>query len=217
MLSDPLNSRVRNMLDDAKVTVQSLIECPEIELWLVDPQPMRRQFTQAEILAIQNYPAYWAFCWASGQVLARFILDHPELVTGKKVMDFGAGSGVVGIAASLAGAKEVICCDIDDDALLACQHNAELNGVKCRVHGDLTDFHESLDLLIAADVLYDQANLPLLDLFLEKSSQVLVADSRVRNFNFPPYTFLKRVCSCTVPDLDELDEFRAVNLYQARL
>jgi predicted nicotinamide N-methyase len=176
---------------------------------------MQRRFSQDEILAIQAYPAYWAFCWASGQVLARYILDNPELVRNKRVMDFGAGSGVVAIACAMAGAKQVIACDIDPDALLSCQENAALNNVDYELHGDLFEFDQELDLLIAADVLYDKANLPLLNIFLEKAPEVLVADSRVKNFDFPPYQAIGRIDSFTVPDLDELDEFRLVNLYSA--
>ena len=112
-----LNRCIQNMLKDATVTAQFLPQCEEIKLWLVDPKPMQRPFSQEEILAIQAYPAYWAFCWASGQVLARYILDNPEIVKNKRVMDFGAGSGVVAIAAIMAGAKQVIACDIDPDAL----------------------------------------------------------------------------------------------------
>ena len=201
------------MLPDAYLSKQSLPQCNEIKLWLVDPIPMQRRFSQDEILAIQAYPAYWAFCWASGQVLARYILDNPELVRDKRVMDFGAGSGVVAIACVMAGAKQVIACDIDPDALLSCQENAKLNNVDYELHGDLFEFDQELDLLIAADVLYDKANLPLLNIFLEKAPAVLVADSRVKNFDFPPYQAIGRIDSFTVPDLDELDEFRLVNLY----
>ena len=210
-----LNARIQNMLSDARVCAQTLPQCTEIKLWLVDPLPMQRAFSQEEILAIQAYPAYWAFCWASGQVLARYILDNPELVRGKRVMDFGAGSGVVAIAAIMAGAKQVIACDIDPDALLSCQENAKLNQVEFELHGDLFEFDQEIDLLIAADVLYDKANLPLLDVFLKKAPEVLVADSRVRNFDFAPYQAIGQIDSFTVPDLDELDEFRLVNLYKA--
>lgn len=203
------------MLPDAYLSKQSLPQCTDIKLWLVDPTPMQRRFSQDEILAIQAYPAYWAFCWASGQVLARYILDNPELVRNKRVMDFGAGSGVVAIACAMAGAKQVIACDIDPDALLSCQENAALNNVDYELHCDLFEFDQELDLLIAADVLYDKANLPLLNTFLEKAPEVLVADSRVKNFDFPPYQAIGRIDSFTVPDLDELDEFRLVNLYSA--
>ncbi|MEH6448601.1 MAG: 50S ribosomal protein L11 methyltransferase [Oleispira sp.] len=210
-----LNRCIQKMLSDAHLSQQVLPQCPEIKLWLVDPIPMRRHFSQDEILAIQAYPAYWAFCWASGQVLARHIIDNPELVRNKRVMDFGAGSGVVAIAAMMAGAKQVIACDIDPDALLSCQENARLNNVELELHGDLFEFDQEIDLLIAADVLYDKANLPLLEVFLNKAPAVLVADSRVKNFNFPPYQAISQIDSFTVPDLDELDEFRLVNLYQA--
>lgn len=210
-----LDALIKNMLTDACVTTQVLPQCEDIQLWLVEPERMRRPFSQEEILSIQTYPAYWAFCWASGQILAREILSNPHWVKGKKVMDFGAGSGVVAIACVMAGAKEVIACDIDPDALTSCQMNAELNRVKYRLHGDLFEFDEELDLLIAADVLYDKANLPLLDIFRDKAKEVLVADSRVKNFDFPPYKKIAREESFTVPDLDELDEFRWVNLYKA--
>ena len=213
--SKKLNACIQNMLSDARVCEQTLPQCTELKLWLVDPLPMQRAFSQDEILAIQAYPAYWAFCWASGQVLARYILDNPELVKGKRVMDFGAGSGVVAIAAIMAGAKQVIACDIDPDALLSCQENAKLNQVEFELHGDLFEFDQEIDLLIAADVLYDKANLPLLDVFLKKAPEVLVADSRVKNFDFPPYQHIGQIESFTVPDLDELDEFRLVNLYKA--
>jgi predicted nicotinamide N-methyase len=210
-----LNLCIQKMLPDASVSKQTLPQCPQIKLWLVDPIPMQRQFSQEDILAIQAYPAYWAFCWASGQVLARHILDNPELVRNKRVMDFGAGSGIVAIAAIMAGAKHVIACDIDPDALLSCQENAKLNNVAFELHGDLFEFNQDIDLLIAADVLYDKANLPLLKVFLDKSPEVLVADSRVKDFNFPPYHSIGKFDSFTVPDLDELDEFRLVNLYKA--
>ena len=117
MDAQQLNLAIGHMLNDARVAVQRLPQCPEIALWLVEPQAMRGRFSEEEMRRIQEYPAYWAFCWASGQVLAREILAHPEWVAGKKVMDFGAGSGVVAIACVLAGAKEVIACDIDPDAL----------------------------------------------------------------------------------------------------
>jgi predicted nicotinamide N-methyase len=210
-----LNLCLQKMLSDARISKQTLPQCPQIKLWLIDPIPMQRPFTQDEILAIQDYPAYWAFCWASGQVLARHILDNPALVKGKRVMDFGAGSGVVAVACVKAGAKQVIACDVDPDALLSCQENAKLNHVEFELHGDLFAFEQDIDLLIAADVLYDKANLPLLEVFLDKAPTVIVADSRVKNFDFPPYYATGNIESFTVPDLDELDEFRWVNLYKA--
>lgn len=100
--------------------------------------------------------------------------------------------------------------------LLSCQQNAELNGTQFRFHHNLFEFEEPLDLLIAADVLYDRANLSLLEIFRQKAPEVLVADSRVKDFDFPPYQAIDRHESFTVPDLDEFDEFRWVNLYHCQ-
>lgn len=203
------------MLSDAKVSVQVLPQCPEIHLYLVDPTTMNRVFTMDEIRRIWEHTAYWAFCWASGQVLARHILQNPELVKGKKVLDFGAGSGVVAIAAMKAGAKAVIACDIDQDALISCIENAKLNQVQLTISDDLFAIKDTdIDLLIAADVLYDRANLSFLDTFFQYAPEVLLADSRIKDFQHPNYRHIEKQESFTVPDLDELDEFRYVNLYR---
>lgn len=211
---EQLNQCIRTMLHDAFVKDQALPQCEEIKLWLVDPSTMQRPFTLDEIRNIWAHTAYWAFCWASGQVLARYILDHPESVSGKKILDFGTGSGVVAIAAMMAGAKEVVACDIDTDALLSTQANAHLNGVSLTLSDDLFGIDvRDFDLLIAADVLYDRANLTFLDTFFEFAPEVLLADSRIKDFAHPQYRHVDRIASFTVPDLDELDEFRQVNLY----
>ena len=212
-----LNTLIQNMLDDAKVSAQSLPQCPEISLYLVDPVTMARPFTLDEIRRIWQHTAYWAFCWASGQVLAQYILANPKLVEGKKILDFGAGSGVVAIAAMKAGAKEVIACDIDEDALISCQKNAELNDVSLTLNNDLFSISDTdIDLLIAADVLYDRENLSFLDVFFQYAPEVLLADSRIKDFSHSKYQHLNKVESFTVPDLDELDEFRFVNLYSGK-
>ncbi len=209
-----LNQLIQTMLKDAFVTPQALPQCPDIQLYLVDPKSMQREFSMDEVRSIWQHTAYWAFCWASGQVLARHILNNPQLVAGKKVLDFGAGSGVVAIAAKIAGAKDVITCDIDADALISCQANAHLNNVEIQLSQDLFAIKDKdIDLLIAADVLYDRTNLPFLDTFFNYAPKVLLADSRIKNFQHNQYKFLDKIESFTVPDLDELDEFRWVNLY----
>ncbi len=210
-----LNIAIQRMLQDAFVSEQSLPQCPELKLWLVEPKTMQRAFNLDEIRAIWEHTAYWAFCWASGQVLAQYILKHPDWVAGKKVLDFGTGSGVVAIAAMKAGAASVVACDIDRDALMSAQANAELNGVSLHYSDDLYGIKaRDFDLLIAADVLYDRSNLPFLDTFFEFAPRVLLADSRIRSFQHDRYKHLDRVESFTVPDLDEFDEFKWVNLYQ---
>lgn len=214
-MSNALNTLIKKMLDDAFISVQAMPQCPEIPLYLVDPSTMTRPFSPDEVRRIWEHTAYWAFCWASGQVLARFILDNPAWVKGKKVLDFGSGSGVVAIAAMKAGAREVIACDIDPDALISCQENARLNNVKLTLNDDLFSItHKDIDLLIAADVLYDRSNLSFLDCFFDYAPKVLLADSRIKDFKHEKYQHINRIESFTVPDLDELDEFRWVNLYQ---
>ncbi|GAA6136133.1 50S ribosomal protein L11 methyltransferase [Oceaniserpentilla sp. 4NH20-0058] len=209
-----LNTLIKTMLPDAQVSVQALPQCPAISLYLVDPITMTRPFTMDEIRSIWENTAYWAFCWASGQVLAKYILDNPHIVQGKTILDFGAGSGVVAIAAMKAGAKKVIACDIDQDALISCVENAKLNQVELEISEDLFAISDTdIDLLIAADVLYDRENLSFLDTFFNYAPHVLLADSRIKNFRHSCYQHLNKIESFTVPDLDELDEFRYVNLY----
>ncbi|BBO87961.1 class I SAM-dependent methyltransferase [Desulfosarcina ovata] len=162
-------------------------------------------------------PLYWIFCWASGQAMVRFLLSHPEWVAGKRVLDFGCGSGVVAIAAAKAGAAKVWASDIDPLARQATLMNCRLNSVSVKVIGDWTVCTEPLDLILAADVLYDRANLAYLDRFIERSPEVLVADSRVKTFDYPPYRKIGQLQSFTIPDLAEPDEFGHVCLYHYHL
>ena len=134
----------------------------------------------------------------------------------RQVLAFGAGSGVAAIAAAKAGAAEVVACDLDPLALQACRANAALNGVALEVSADFFAEADRFDVILVADVLYDRANLPLLDAFLTRGRQVLVADSRVRDFSHPPYRRIAAMEASTWPDLDESPAFRRVSLYHAR-
>ena len=165
-------------------------------------------------MKLMEQPFYWAFCWASGAVLAQYVLSNPEIVAGKRVVDFGCGSGVVAIAAKKAGAREVVACDIDPLAMTATRENARINEVDLILCDDFEHVAGEVDLIIVADVLYDRDNLPWLDRFSAKAPDVLVADSRVKNFDYPPYQQVARVDACTLPDLDESLEFRDVRIYR---
>jgi len=129
---------------------------------------------------------------------------------------FRRGSGVAGIAAAKAGALEVVACDLDPLALASCRANAELNGVELGYSADFFAEADRFDLILVADVLYDRANLPLLDQFLTRGREALVADSRVRDFQHPDYQRLAILDALTLPDLAEPWEFRKVSLYHSR-
>ena len=185
-----------------------------LRLWLLDPHGMARPLTETETDAVWAAPPYWSFCWGAGKVLAAHLLAAPAQVAGRTVVDFGCGSGVVGIAAALAGAARVICCDSDPLALHAAAANAALNGVAVALAASLDQVPGGIDLLCAADVLYDPANLPLAERFLMLADAVLVADSRVRHFAVPGYRALANGLGITEPDLGELDSVKQVRLYR---
>jgi predicted nicotinamide N-methyase len=184
-------------------------------LYLFDPSVLEGPLSHDEAQAVVAEPAYWSFCWASGQVLAQWILDHPELVRGKSVLDFGSGSGVVAVAAARAGAARSIACDIDPAALDAAVANADLNGVNVELCDDWANRPENLDLVTAADVLYDPENRPLLAAFQAAAKQVLLADSRVKDLGNAAFVRQGMVEARTWPDLNEFEEFNKVRIYLA--
>ncbi|OKA17985.1 protein methyltransferase [Pseudomonas versuta] len=210
-----LQQSLSELLGDARLVVTDL-PGTALKLWLIDPQNMDRSFTADETRRILYEPPYWAFCWASGLALARYLAEQPHWVQGKRVLDFGAGSGVAAIAAARAGALEVLACDLDPLALAACRANAELNDVQLHYSSDYFVEADRFDLILVADVLYDRENLPLLDQFLTRGQQTLVADSRVRDFKHPLYRQLDSLKALTLPDLAEPHEFRHVSLYHAQ-
>ncbi len=206
---------LRQLLGDASLVAERL-PGTDLTLWLIDAQNMDRAFSPEETRRILEEPPYWCFCWASGLAMARWLVEQPHWVQGKRVLDFGAGSGVAAIAAARAGAAEVVACDLDPLALQACRENAALNGVSLGYSADFFAEADRFDLILVADVLYDRANLPLLDHFLSRGKQALVADSRVKDFQHPRYERLHMLEACTWPDLAEPQEFRQVSLYHAQ-
>ena len=210
-----LQAALAGLLGDARLVAQAL-PGSALRLWLIDPANMARAFSPEETRRILHEPPYWSFCWASGLAVARYLDANPHWVEGKRVLDFGAGSGVAGIAAARAGALEVLACDLDPLAIAACQANAELNDVQLNYSTDFFAEADRFDLILVADVLYDRANLPLLDQFLSRGREALVADSRVRDFRHPLYRRIEILEAMTLPDLAEPHEFRHVSLYHAQ-
>ncbi|MGG6894084.1 MULTISPECIES: class I SAM-dependent methyltransferase [Rhizobium] len=130
---------------------------PEIRLHLASEAHELWLKTEEELEEIGLPPPFWAFAWAGGQGLARYILDHPETVTGKTVLDFASGSGLVAIAARRAGASHVLAVDIDPWAGTAIQLNAVENGVDLEFSGDdIIGRAVETDVILAGDVFYDR-------------------------------------------------------------
>jgi predicted nicotinamide N-methyase len=112
---------------------------------------------EEELGEMELPPPFWAFAWAGGQALARYILDHPDLVRRKRVLDFASGSGLVAIAAALAGAAAVEASEIDEFALAAIALNAQANGVRITSRaGDIAGQDGKWYLELADDVSYER-------------------------------------------------------------
>lgn len=136
---------------------------PEIRLRLASEAHELWLKTEEELDAIGLPPPFWAFAWAGGQGLARYVLDHPDTVRGLKVLDFASGSGLVAIAAGRAGAASVVAADIDPWTEAAIRLNAELNAVAVHHRGDdLVGVDEGWDVVLAGDVFYDKGFADLL-------------------------------------------------------
>lgn len=132
---------------------------PEIRLHVADEATDLWQRTEEELQAIGLPPPFWAFAWAGGQALARYVLDNPDVTDGARVVDFASGSGLVAIAAARAGARHVVASDLDPFAVAAIGLNAAANGVGDRVAAtsdDLLATDPQADLVLAADVFYER-------------------------------------------------------------
>lgn len=131
---------------------------PEIRVHVADEATALWEKTEEELQQIGLPPPFWAFAWAGGQGLARYVLDHPDSVSGRRVLDFASGSGLVAIAAAKAGAGAVLAADIDPWTETAIRLNAALNGVDIAFTGlDLVGKPVEADVLLAGDVFYDRA------------------------------------------------------------
>ncbi len=131
---------------------------PELILHLADEITPIWRMTEEALEEIGLPPPFWAFAWAGGQALARYILDNPALVAGKQVIDFASGSGLVAIAAARAGAAQVLAADIDAYCGAALALNTEANGVVCNfTSANLLDTAPPpVDVILAGDICYEK-------------------------------------------------------------
>jgi len=146
-------------------------------------------------------PPFWAFVWPGGVALARYLLDHPDVVAGRSVLDLGSGSGLTAIAAALAGASAVLASEIDPFAAAAIELNARANGVRVAVTGDVLDgTGEEAGVLAAGDVWYErrlaERTLGLLRRARSRGAEILVGDV---GRQFLPRAVLRELASYQVP------------------
>lgn len=154
---------------------------PEVKLSLATEAHGLWLKTEEELEEIGLPPPFWAFAWAGGQGLARHLLDHPDLVAGKSVLDFASGSGLVGIAARIAGASAVLAADIDPWSETAIRLNAALNGVSLDYTvRNMVGRDEGWDVVLAGDVFYERAFadvlIPWFSALAARGAMVLIGD-----------------------------------------
>ena len=144
----------------ANTALETPAMVPEFRLWLATEYVPIWQATESWLDEQNVDPPYWAFCWPGGQAVARYLLDHPETVRGRQVIDFAAGSGVSSMAAARAGAARVVANDIDALSLVAARLNAAANGLAIEVSVEDwlagPDGAPDADVVIAGDVCYER-------------------------------------------------------------
>ncbi|MBA4012604.1 MAG: nicotinamide N-methylase [Phenylobacterium sp.] len=207
MIIQTLESRRAFILENTRI--QPPPHTPELNLYLADEVTPLWRLTEEALAEIGLPPPFWAFAWAGGQALARYVLDHPDEVAGKRVLDFASGSGIVGIAAMQAGAGHVLATDIDPFCGAALAVNADLNGVRI----DFTDQNlldappPDVDVILAGDICYEK---PLADQVMNwlaaahvRGARVLIGDPGRSYF---PRVGLEKLAEYEVATTRELED-----------
>lgn len=191
---------------NSRVSVPPLI--PEIRLHLASEVVPLWHLTEEELDKSGLPPPFWAFAWAGGQALSRFILDHPDCVAGRQVLDFGAGSGICAIAAKLAGAASVQASDIDRFSVAAMELNAQENEVALDVTSvDLIDTDHGWDTILVGDMCYEQPLAGRIEAWLRhlnaRGADVLIGDP---GRTYLPKQGLEKLISYSVMTSRELED-----------
>ena len=166
----------------ANTRLQTPPHTPELTLWLADEITPIWRLTEEELGEMGLPPPFWAFAWAGGQALARYLLDTPSEVVGRRVLDFACGSGLVAIAAMKAGAHAAVANDIDAFCRAAVAANAEANQVEVTFLGDdlLECEPPDFDLICAGDICYEKPLATRVEAWLRRAHQrgtrVLIGD-----------------------------------------
>src|SRR4051812_12308114 len=207
-----------SMISDRKAFIRTntrlklVPHVPEISLYVADESVAIWQKTEEELERIGLPPPYWAFAWAGGQALARYVLDHPHEVAGKRVLDLASGSGLVAIAVAKAGAAPVTAIDIDAFTEAAVALNGEANGVYVDVTIlDILDHAAPeaprYDVILVGDLFYERDTAGRALAFLERhaaiGTRVLIGDP---GRTYLPKERLTRLAEYSVPVTRELED-----------
>jgi predicted nicotinamide N-methyase len=193
----------------ANTRLQAPPHTPELQLHLADEVTPIWRLTEEELGEIGLPPPFWAFAWAGGQALGRYLMDHPAEVAGKRAIDFATGSGIVAIAAMRAGAAEVRAADIDPFCAAAVALNAEANGVSVAFTAAdlLAAPAPRVDLILAADICYEKPMAEAVMAWLGEArsagARVLIGDPGRAYF---PKSGLVRLAEYRVPTSRELED-----------
>ncbi|HVV34784.1 MAG TPA: 50S ribosomal protein L11 methyltransferase [Vitreimonas sp.] len=192
--------------ENTRVLAASYI--PEIKLHLADDAVALWQLTEEQLGELGLPPPFWAFAWAGGQALARYLLDNSEIVHGRDVLDVASGSGLVAIAAMQAGAKSAVAVDIDAFAGAAANLNAALNKVNIETsNADPIGQPTPCDLILVGDLFYDRDLAPrVLDWLIKLQAdgkQVLIGDP---GRTYLPRDKLEQIAAYTIPVTRALED-----------
>ena len=208
MIPDTPQARRQFIVDNTRL--QRPPHTPELQLHLADEITPIWRMTEEALAEIGLPPPFWAFAWAGGQALARYILDNPAVVAGQAVVDFASGSGLVGIAAARAGAASVLAADIDGYCGQALALNAQVNGVSVDfTDADLLDAPPPAwaQVILAGDICYEK---PLAERVMAwlgagraAGATVLIGDPGRSYF---PRTGLTKLAEYQVPTTRELED-----------
>lgn len=209
MISPTLEGRQDFIVEHTRL--QRPPHTPEIELHLADEITPIWRLTEEALADIGLPPPFWAFAWAGGQALARYVLDNPRVVAGRRIIDFATGSGIVAIAAMKAGAADVRASDIDAFCGAAVSLNTQANGVSVDyTHQDLLDAPPPAwaEVILAGDICYEK---PMTDRVMAwlataraHGATVLIGDPGRTYF---PRSGLSRLAEYQVPTTRELEDF----------
>ena len=207
---DPSAASDKAIFIHANTRLRPVPLVPEIAIHVADESVPIWLKTEEELGEMGLPPPFWAFAWAGGQALSRYVLDHADAVAGKSVLDLASGSGLVGIAAMKAGAREVIAADIDAFSLAAIAINASANGVRLTACSDdllASSANERWDVILAGDIFYERETAERAFAFLsrqaERGATVLIGDP---GRSYLPKERLTKLAEYSVPVTRELED-----------